>query len=163
MSVCSRPIPTGVNLVYFEDRGAVYDAPPDVVWDFMTKDQTFHPRAHKGSVRKFRSRKLSDVSELLSWEEREGRSWRARSARMTEIRPAVRIQEDLDGRYAGSTLVFLYAPLGRKTRVDVLCYMRSTEQTPRQIEAWWRRNFADNFREDRPWLRRYAKSVRRSP
>lgn len=126
----------------------------------MTQDQTYHPHAHKGSVRRFQSRKLSAVSELLSWEERDGRAWRRRSARMTEIRPAVRIQEDLDGRYAGSTLVFLYLPRGRKTRVDVLCFMRSTERTPEQIEAWWRKNLADNFREDRPWLRSYARSLR---
>lgn len=146
------------SLVYFEDRNTVYDAPLDVVWNFMTKDETFHPRAHKGLVRKFESKALSPITGLLSWEERVGPRWRRRSARMTEVGPAVRIQEEIDGRYAGSTLVFVYSPRGRRTRVDVFCYMQSVERTPRQIEDDWRVNFSKNFREDGPWLRRFAGS-----
>ncbi len=146
------------NIVYFEDRNTLYDAPLDVVWDFMTKDETFHPRAHKGSVRKFASKALSEITGLLSWEERDGPRWRRRSARMTVVRPAVRIQEELDGRYAGSTLVFVYSPRGRRTRVDVLCYMQPDGRTPAQLEAAWRREFSKNFREDGPWLRKFARS-----
>ena len=33
------------ELVYFEDRGSVVDAPMDVVWDYILKDNDYHPKA----------------------------------------------------------------------------------------------------------------------
>ena len=150
------------ELVYFEDRGTVYDGPLDVVWDFIMKDETFHPQAHTGVVRNFKSKALSDVTEVLSWETLEGRKWHARSARFTTIRPALRIQEDLDGPYAGSTKVFVYSPRGPRTVVDVLCYMRSPKLTPRQIEVDFRKTLAGAYREDVPWFRKYVRSLKRN-
>ncbi len=147
------------DLVYFEDRGAVYDAPLEVVWDFMLQDETFHPQAHKGVVRNFVSKALSDVTELLSWEHRQGRAWKRVSARFTTIRPALRVTEYLDGPYAGSTAVFVYSPRGRRTAVDVLCYMRSAELTPKQIERTYRKTLAGAYREDGPWFRKYVRSL----
>ena len=147
------------ELVYFEDRGTVYDAPLEVVWDFIMKDETFHPQAHESVVRNFKSKALSDVTEVLSWEKLEGRKWHKRSGRFTTIRPALRIQEDLDGPYAGSTMVYVYSPRGPRTAVDVLCYMRSTELNPRQIEVEFRRTLGGAYREDVPWLRKYVRSL----
>ena len=54
------------RLVYFEDRGAVYDAPIETVWDFMRQDEEFHPKAHASSVRNFKDKRLSAVTVLLS-------------------------------------------------------------------------------------------------
>ena len=153
-----KPDGAAPSLVYFEDRGAVYDAPLDVVWDFLEKDETFHPQAHRGSVRNFKARPLSEVTVRLSWEELRGRTWQRRNARFTTIRPALRIKEDLDGPCAGSTQVFLYSPRGRKTIVDVLCYMRSAHMTPKEIERMYRRVLAGAYREDQPWFADYVRS-----
>ena len=148
----------GPRLVFLEDRGAVYDAPLEVLWDFMTSDDTFHPQAHKGSVRNFRSKALSELSVVLSWDEKLDGTWQRRIARMTTIRPAVRVQEDLVGPWAGSKLVFVYSPRGPRTLVDVLCYMRHAQLTEKQVKSEWRKNFSQNYREDKPWLRKFARS-----
>ena len=150
--------PSSSQLVYLEDRGAVYDAPIDVVWDFWLKDETFHPKAHRSKVRNFEQKQLSEVSTLLTYEQRDGARWSKRACRMTVIPPAVRVQEDLEGPYAGSTKVFLYTPKAGKTVVDVLAYLRSSELTPKEIEAETRKTFADAFREDLPWFRKYVKA-----
>jgi len=155
-----KGVPLGADpgWLYIEDRGAVYAAPLDVVWDFWARDEKFHPKAHRGEVRNFVDQKLSEVTTLISYEKREGTEWRKLSCRMTIIPPAVRVQEDLDGPYAGSTTVFLYTPKGSKTIVDVLTFRRSSEMTPKQIESDTRRMFANAYREDLPWFRKYVRS-----
>lgn len=146
------------SLVYFEDRGSVYDAPLDVVWDFMLRDETFHPQAHATSLRNIESKPLSEVTDLISCEVRKGGKWRRLVTRLTTIRPAVRIAEELEGPYAGSKMVFVYTPRGSRTVVDVLCYMRSLELTPKQIKVDTRRTLTNAFREDAPWFSKYARS-----
>jgi hypothetical protein len=158
MSAKKKPVETSPSLVYFEDRGAVYDAPLDVVWDFWLKDETYHPKAHTSNVRNFRAKELSEETTLLLYEALEAGQWRERACRMTTVPPAVRVQEDLKGPSAGSIKVFVYTPRGSRTAVDVLCWMRSTELTPKQIEFETRRDFANAFREDLPWFRKYVRS-----
>jgi hypothetical protein len=144
--------------VYFEDRGAVYNAPLEVVWDFWLNDETYHPKAHTSKVRNFKVKKLSEVTTLLRYEALAAGKWSKRACRMTVIRPAVRIQEDLEGPDAGSIKVYVYTPRGSSTVVDVLCWMRSSERTPKQIQNEARRMFANAFREDLPWFRKYVRS-----
>jgi hypothetical protein len=147
--------------VYFEDRGAVYDAPPDVVWDFWLKDETYHPKAHTTTVRNFRTKELSKLTALINFESLKAGKWEKRACRMTVIPPAVRIQEDLKGPDAGSIKVYVYSPRGSRTAVDVLCWMRSTKLNPKQIEVETRKVFASAFREDLPWFKKYVSSRRR--
>jgi hypothetical protein len=158
MSVNKKLAQVPPGPVYFEDRGAVYKAPLDMVWDFWLNDETYHPKAHTSKVRNFKTKKLSEVTTLLRYEAREAGKWRRRACRMTVIRPAVRIQEDLEGPDAGSIKVYVYTPRGSSTAVDVLCWMRSTERTPKQIQSEARRMFANAFREDLPWFRQYVRS-----
>ena len=153
-----RPSPP--RLVYFEDLGGVYDAPIEVVWDFMEKDEEFHPKAHKSTVRNFKSKRLSEISIILRWEQREGPRWRKKFARMTEVRPSVRILEEIEGPDAGSQTVHIYRPKGNSTVVDVLSYRRSTIDSPGQIRKKWLRKFASAYREDLPYFRAYARKVR---
>ncbi len=153
-------VEAGPCRVYFEDRGAVYDAPLDVVWDFWLKDETYHPRAHTSEVRNFRAKELSEVTTLLRYEALEAGRWKKRACRMTAISPAVRVQEDLTGPYAGSIKVFVYTPRGSRTAVDVLCWMRSTVLTPKQVKAEMRKVLANAYREDLPWFRKYVRSRR---
>jgi hypothetical protein len=144
------------EVTYVEDRGAVYDAPLEVVWDFMS-DETFHPKAHTAAVRNFEEKRLSEVTTLLSYERRIGNRWVKMVCRMTTIRPAVRIQEDLDGPFAGSKTVFLYTSRGERTVVDVFGYVRSSEMTPAKIRRERRRTWANAYSEDLPHFRQFAK------
>jgi hypothetical protein len=149
-----RVIPPKVT--YVEDRGAVYDAPLEVVWDFMN-DETFHPKAHTAVVRNFEEKSLSEVTTLLSYERRNKDRWEKMVCRMTTIRPAVRIQEDLDGPFAGSKTVFLYTSQGERTVVDVFGYVRSSEMTEAEIKRDRRKTWANAYSEDLPYFRRFAK------
>jgi hypothetical protein len=158
MSVRKRVGRTSPSLVYFEDRGAVYDAPLNVVWDFWLKDETYHSKAHTAKVRNFRMKELSKVTTLIRYETLESGHWKERACRMTVVPPAVRVQEDLKGPTAGSIKVYRYTPRGSRTAVDVLCWMQSTELTPKQLEVETRRTFANAYREDLPWFRKYVAS-----
>jgi len=140
---------------YVEDRGAVYDGPLEVVWDFMS-DEKFHPRAHTAAVRNFEEKALSDVTTLLSYERRNGRRWEKMGCRMTIIRPAVRIQEDLDGPFAGTKTVFLYTPQGERTNVDVFAYVKSATLSPAQIKRERKKRWARAYSEDLPYFRLFA-------
>jgi hypothetical protein len=144
------------KVTYVEDRGAVYDAPLEVVWDFMN-DETFHSKAHTAAVRNFEEKRLSEVTTLLSYERRVRNRWVKMVCRMTTIRPAVRIQEDLDGPFTGSKTVFLYTSRGERTVVDVFGYVRSSEMTPAEIGRERRRTWANAYSEDLPYFRRFAK------
>jgi hypothetical protein len=153
------------RVTYVEDRGAVYEAPVEVVWDFM-EDEEFHPRAHTADVRNFEAKALSEVTTLLSYERRKGDRWDKLVCRMTVIRPAVRIQEDLDGPYAGSKTVFLYTPVGERTVVDVFGYVQSSELTAVEIKRDRKTTWAKAYSEDLPYFRRFAKqhpSVQATP
>jgi hypothetical protein len=144
-------------MTYFEDRGTVLDAPLEVVWDFIEKDEEFHPKAHSGSLRNFEEKKLSEVTGLIHCEVRWGGRWRKMVTRFTSIRPAVRINEELEGPYAGSKFVLLYFPQGKRTVVDILRYMHSSELSPEEIKRGTLRTFANSHAEDLPYLRRFAR------
>lgn len=143
------------SVAYVEDRGAVYDAPLEVVWDFMD-DDTFHPKAHTADVRNFEEKSLSEVSTLLSYERRKGNRWEKMVCRMTTIRPAVRIQEDLSGPYAGSTTVFLYTPHGGRTVIDVFGYGPASGMTPAEFGKGRRKLWANAYSADLPYFRLFA-------
>jgi hypothetical protein len=147
---------------YVEDRGAVYDAPLEVVWDFMEKDETFHPKAHAADVRNFESKKLSAVTSLISYEEKIGPVWEKRLCRMTTIRPAARIQEDLVGPYAGSTTVFFYRPQGNRTVVDVFGYARCPGLTAKQVKRERKETWSNAYSEDLPFFRRFVQQRSRT-
>jgi hypothetical protein len=152
----SRELPSP-GMTYVEDRGTVLDAPLEVVWDFLQKDEEFHPKAHATTLRNVKWKDLSEVTGIIRCEVDDGDGWRKMVARLTTIRPAVRIVEELEGPYAGSKMVFLYSPRGSKTAVDVLCYMRSSELSPQEIKRKQLRTFASAHAEDVPYLRRFAR------
>ena len=145
-------------MTYFEDRGSVFDAPIDTVWDYIEKDQESHLKAHGTSLRNFEAKDLSEVTSLISCEVRWGGRWRKMVSRNTSIRPAVTINEELEGPYAGSKMVSLYYPQGRRTAIDVLCYMQSSELSPKEIKRETMRTLAKTFMEDAPFVRRLARN-----
>jgi hypothetical protein len=127
------------------------------MWDFIEKDEEFHPTAHAATLRNFKAKDLSEVTSLINCEVRWGGHRRKMVTRFTSIRPAVRINEELEGPYAGSKFVLLYSPRGRRTAVDVLCYMHSSELSPKQIKRETMKTLAKAHAEDMPLLRRFAR------
>ena len=62
-------------MVFFTDRGGLIDAPIDVVWDYILRDKEFHPKAHRGSLRNLKLKKLSEMTDLVSCEVFRGGRW----------------------------------------------------------------------------------------
>ncbi|MGA2663657.1 MAG: SRPBCC family protein [Nitrososphaerales archaeon] len=141
------------DFAYFEDKGSVYDAPIDVVWDFMN-DGEFHPQAHAGSLRNMRWKEVNEITGEATCEVVRGGRWIKMKARITTVPPLVRISEEFEGAYAGSKMVFLYTPKGNKTGIDV--YVRA----PKAVADELRETLAKAFREDVPMLRAFARKRR---
>ncbi len=143
--------------VFFHDAGTVYDAPLDALWDFMKKDEEFHPRAHGKTLRNFQGKELSPNSFEATYEVLRGGKWRWARSRHSEYPPLCKIGEQLEGDYAGSVFVISYWPAGRRTRVDVRARLRSTVLTARELKAHWRESFANAYHEDIVALPKFLK------
>jgi hypothetical protein len=142
----------GTEMIYFEDRGTVLDAPIDVVWDFILKDDIYHPKAHPTSLRKMKWKDVNEITGEGSCEVMRGGKWRKMKFRVTTVPPYVRIVEEFAGRYAGQKFVLLYTPKGRnKTAVDVFVYTRKL------VAKEMRETFANAHEEDVPMLREFAR------
>ena len=148
--------------VHFEDLGTVYDAPVDVVWDFMLRDEEFHPKAHRRSLRGLKWEEQNEITTSASFETFRAGRWIRRKSRITTIPPMARILEELEGPYAGSKIVFLYTPKGRKTGVDVFAELASDTLSAEQLEREWRETLAGAFEEDLPMFRKFVRARKRS-
>jgi hypothetical protein len=142
----------GVELVYFEDRGSVLDAPIDVVWDYIMKDNEYHPKAHRNSLRNMQWKDLSEITGEGTCEVFRGGKWTKMKFRLTTIPPFVRISEEFAGRHAGQKMVFLYKPKGRRTAIDVFVV------APRNVAEETRRTLAQAHEEDTPMVRAFLRS-----
>jgi hypothetical protein len=80
ISAKTKQVEVSPNLVYFEDRGAVYGGPLDVVWDFWEKDETYHAKAHTSKVRNFRVKEVSKLTSVVRYEKLEAGSGQRESA-----------------------------------------------------------------------------------
>jgi len=139
-------------MVYFEDRGSVLDAPIDVVWDYILKDNDFHSRAHRTSLRNMKWKDLSEITGGVSCEVMRGGKWSKMRFRVTSIPPFVRISEEFAGRYAGQKMVFLYTPKGKRTGIDVFVL------TPKEVAEETQRTLAQAHEEDAPMVRAFSRS-----
>jgi hypothetical protein len=144
----------GTDLVYFEDRGSIYDAPIDVFWDYMLKDNEYHSRAHHSTLRNMKWKDLNEITGEGTCEVMRGGKWSKMRFRMTTIPPFTRIHEEFAGRYAGRKMVFLYTPKGRRTAVDVFVL------APRSVVEETLQNLAQADKEDAPMVRAYSRSRR---
>jgi hypothetical protein len=143
------------EMVYFEDRGTILDAPIDVVWDFLT-DNEFHSKAHHASLRNMRWKNTSEITGVGSCEAMRGGRWSKMRFRMTRIKPLVRITEEFEGRYAGQKMVFLYTPKGKRTGIDVFVI------SPKAVAKETRDTLAKAHEEDAPMLRAFARRQKRN-
>jgi hypothetical protein len=142
----------GPEMICFEDRGTVLNAPIDVVWDFMLKDREYHPRAHRNTLRNMKWKRQNDITGEGTCEVIRAGRWSKMKFRMTTIPPYVRISEEFGGRYAGQKMVFLYTPNGRnKTTIDVFVY------TQKRLAQEVKRELVEAHKEDLPMLREFAR------
>lgn len=142
----------GNEMIYFEDRGTVLDAPIDVVWDFILKDNVYHPKAHQTGLRNMKWKDLNEITGEGTCVVMRGVKWRKMKFRITTIPPFARIVEEFGGRYDGQKFVLLYTPKGRKkTAVDVFVYTR------KKLAKEMRETFAKAHEEDVPMLREFVR------
>lgn len=140
------------EMIYFEDKGTVLDAPIDVVWDFMLKDEEYHPKAHQSSLRNMKWKDLNEITGEGTCEVMRGGRWTKMKFRVTTIPPLIRTVEEFEGRYGGQKMVFLYTPKGRsKTAIDVFIHTR------KRVAKEIRETLASAHEEDLPMLHAYAR------
>ncbi len=142
--------------VFFHDADTVYDAPIEVLWEFM-HDGDIHGGAHHATLRNFVGKDLSPTCFEATYEVLRGGEWRKSRSRHTEYAPLCKIAEHLEGDYAGSIMLFQYWPAGKRTRVDVWARLRSDVLSARELRAHWRESFANAFEEDVAVLPKFLK------
>jgi hypothetical protein len=134
---------------FFHDGSAVYDAPIDVLWEFiLTQDEDLHWAAHTVVVRKFWRKDLSPNSFVGGGEFlREGK-WRKDKIRSTLYPPICRVNEWLEGEYAGTIMLQQFWPEGKRTRMDTWMRLRSDVLSAKEMKTQWRHVFAKSYKED---------------
>ncbi len=152
----ARSKPARPAEVFFRDANTVYDAPLEVLWEFM-HDGEIHGSAHHATLRNFEGKDLSPTCFEASYEVLRGGKWRKSRSRHTEYPPLCKVAEHLEGDYAGSVMLFQYWPDGQRTRVDVWARLRSDVLSARELRAHWRESFANAFKEDVAVLPRFLK------
>lgn len=134
--------------VFFHDADTVYNAPIEVLWEFMVNGGEIHGKAHHATLRNFEAEELSPTCFEATYETLRGGKWRKSRSRHTDYPPVCKIAEHLEGDYAGSIILFQYWPAGKRTRVDVWARLRSDVLSARELRAQWRETLANAFEED---------------
>ncbi len=147
-----------VNVV---DAGAKFDAPIDVVWEYIFGG-TGHDAAHR-TTRAAKFKLLSKDPMILRYsaERRYGRRWIRETMRITFFPPVATVQELLDGPLAGSKWTYVYTPRGRTTGIDAFGEFRSKTLPTGRLRSHALRFLANEFDEDAPHVRRLAASKRK--
>lgn len=143
--------------VFFEDAATFYDAPLEDLWEFMLHGGEIHGSAHAATLRNFKGVRRSATCFEATYEEWVGGRWSRCRSRHTSFRPICKIDEHLEGDYAGTVILFRYWPAGRRTRVDVSAVLRSEVLSAGELRAHWRDDLARNFEEDAAVLPRFLK------
>lgn len=141
-------------MVYIKDEGSVFDAPVDVVWQYMMEGET-HDAQHK-TTRNPKFEKLSDVTIIYSAERNFRGKWAPDRLRISTFPPVSIVTEWLEGPLAGSKLVYVYSPKGQKTGIDVYGEFTSKTLPPHEVEAAAREWLESEFNDDAPAVRAFA-------
>ncbi len=144
-------------MVFVQDLGSVFDAPREVVWEYIFGGEA-HDAAHK-TTRGGRMKMLSKSPFVLRYsaERRYGRRWIRETMRISFFPPVATVQELLDGPLGGSKWTYVYSPRGRRTRIDVVGEFRSRSIPEARLKRAALRFLANEFREDAPGVRALAR------
>lgn len=140
--------------VFIEDRGSLFDAPLDIVWQYLFSGEE-HDRVHK-STRNPSFKPLSKTSFIYSSERNMGGDWIRESLRLSVFPPLGIATEMLEGPFAGSKMFYLYSPRGNKTQIDVFGEFSSKTIGPQDLEQTVRKFLETEFSEDSPAIRVFA-------
>ena len=148
------------SVVYFRQEGTMYDVPINVLWEFMNWEG--HGAAHKKNARNMNVLEETPNGVLYSYETRRGGHWCKVTGRVLDFQPLGRIVQEIEGRYKGTQMVFLYTPAGGRTRLDIVARFVSDELDPETLE----RHMVDSLElaatEDDPYLQRFLRSRTRT-
>jgi hypothetical protein len=140
-------------MVYVRDEGSVFDAPVDVVWQFIQSD-TDHGNSHKGR-RNFKRKQLAENMVQLDWEQDVDGNWIPMSNRLTFLPPVGFMVEPMAGPMAGSKFMNYYIPKGDKTEVVVVGDWHSSMIPPAQLEQAVMANLDKIFKEDSAGIKEF--------
>ncbi len=143
--------------MYIEDRGARFDAPIDVVWEYIFGGEG-HDASHK-TTRHGQMKALAQDPFVLRYaaERRYGNRWVPEVMRITFFPPVATVQEWLRGPLAGSKWTYVYLPRGRRTQVDACGEFRSKTLSAARLRRVATEFLANEFAEDAPAVRRLAR------
>lgn len=137
-------------MVFLRDEGSVFDAPIEVVWEYMTGDA--HDAAHT-TTRHPKFEKLSELTFIYSSERLLRGTWGPDKIRISMFPPVAVVTEWLEGVLAGSKFVYLYSPHRHRTRIDVYGEFTSKSLPPEEVEAAAREFLDTEYAADAPALR----------
>jgi len=141
-------------MVYLKDEGSTFDAPIEVLWEYIMGGEA-HDSAHK-TTRKPKFEKVSDVTIIYGSERYLRGTWAPDRMRISMFPPVSVVTEWLEGVLAGSNLVYVYSPQGGKTRIDVYGEFTSKTLPPAEVESAAREFLETEFSADAPAVREYA-------
>lgn len=140
--------------MHVRDEGATFDAPVDLVWQYLNSGPT-HAEAHK-MIRNRTTQPAGETALIASMERKWNGEWIKVVSRMTRLPPLGIVQEFLEGPFAGSKAVLVYSPQGRKTRVDVYGEFTSPTIPESQVEKAALKWLAESYDEDAPAVKAFA-------
>ncbi len=141
-------------MVHVRDEGATFDAPVEVVWEYMNSGPT-HGSAHK-LIRNRTAQPAGENSIIATMERNWNGEWVKVVSRMTRLPPLGLVQEFLEGPFAGSTAFLVYSPKGKKTGVDVYGEFTSPTIPTNQVEKAALKWLTESYDEDVPAIKKFA-------
>jgi hypothetical protein len=141
-------------MVYVADEGSQFDAPIELVWKYILGGEN-HDAQHK-TTRNPKFEEVSDITMIYSAERKFRGKWAPDRMRISTFAPVSMVIEWLDGVLAGSKLVYVYSPKGKKTGIDVYGEFTSPTLAAHEVEAAAREWLESEFNDDAPALRALA-------
>lgn len=142
-------------MVFLRDEGSVFDAPIDVVWQYLLGGEA-HDAAHT-TTRNPTFEKVSDLTILYGSERYLRGKWAPDKLRISTFPPVAVVTEWLEGVLAGSRFVYLYSPHRQRTRIDVYGEFTSKSLPAEEVEAAAREFLDTEYAADAPALRAEAR------
>jgi hypothetical protein len=146
-------------VVFFEDKGAIIDAPIDYVWQYLSSEA--HGGAHSGNARNFELKETIGATSLVSAERKLHGSWSSFVSKSTDYPPVCIVNEEVEGEFAGTKFVLVYTPEGNVTRVDVYGDVRSKVCAPDQAKRLFLELLQGAYEDDAAQIRKHRQILGR--
>jgi hypothetical protein len=145
--------------MYFDDKGAIIDAPLDYVWQYLLSEQ--HGPAHARSARNFELKETVGATNLIAAERNVRGNWSTFLSKSTDYPPLCIVNEEVEGEFAGTKFVVVYTPEGNVTRVDVYGDVRSAVYPPARARELFLEMLQGAYEDDAAQMRRLRTSDHR--